>query len=96
MAPRPARELVPIGATREQAIRAPDSDSWYHAICLYKTTISQVFFFGSRHWDKAELVDVGSGPVGDEFLLYDLSSFDEPNAWHTAYARCVSLSRFEE
>jgi hypothetical protein len=90
-----AKRQVPIGARREDAIASLDRTSWYHQACPNRVTVDDLFFYGSHHYDKADVVIVRSEPIGNTYLVYQISSFDEANAWHSAYRDCVDEARFE-
>ncbi len=90
-----ARELVPIGTPRDDAIRILSETSWYHQPCPNVITIDDLFFFGSRKYDRADVVIVRSEPVEGIFIVYDISSF-EPYAWHAAYRDCLQRNMFED
>ena len=90
-----ARELVPIGTPRDDAIRILSETAWYHQPCPNVITIDDLFFFGSRKYDKADVVIVRSEPVEEVFILYDISSF-EPYAWHAAYRDCIQRHMVED
>jgi len=89
-----AREQVPVGTTREEAIRILSQEAWYHQECPNRITIDDLFFYGSHEYDKAEIVIVGSEPVDDEFIVHRLGSF-ESYAWQGAYQDCLQLDRFD-
>ncbi len=90
-----AREQVPIETTRSDAIRILNDQAWYHQECPNRITIDDLFFFGSRSYDDAQVVIVGSEPIDGEYIVYIISSF-EANAWHAAYQDCLQRDRFEE
>jgi hypothetical protein len=89
-----AREQVPIGTTREDAISILGEASWYHQPCPSSVTIDDLFFFGSHEYDKADVVIVRSEPKNGIYVVYGVSSF-ESYAWHTAYADCLQRDKFE-
>lgn len=91
-----ARELVPIGSTREEAIAILSQEAWYHQPCPNRITIDDLFFYASRRLDKAQVVIVQSEPIEGVYRVYDISTFDEPNAWRAAYRDCLQMDRFEK
>jgi hypothetical protein len=90
-----ARQLVPIGTRRDDAIRILGETAWYHQPCPLAVSIDDLFFFGSRKYDKADVVIVSSEPIDDIYVVYLVSSF-EPYAWHTAYRDCLQRDMFED
>lgn len=90
-----ARKQVPIGTPREDAIKILSEKAWYHQPCPNKVTIVDLFFYGSRKYDEAEVVIVHSETVDGVFVVDDISSF-ESYAWHTAYQDCFQRDKFEE
>ncbi len=90
-----AREQVPIGITREEAIAILNQEAWYHQPCPNRITIDDLFFYTSRRFKKAQVVIVQSEPVEGEYRVYDIGTFDEPNAWRAAYRDCLQMDLFE-
>jgi len=89
-----AQEHVPIGTKRSDAIRILDGETWYHQLCPNVITVDDLFFYGSRGYDKAQVVIVSSEPLDGVYYVYAISSF-ENYAWHTAYADCIDVTRFD-
>ena len=90
-----AREQVPIGASRDEAIAILSREAWYHQPCPNRITIDDLFFYTSRRFDKAQVVIVQSEPIEGLYRVYDMGTFDEPNAWRAAYRDCLQMDRFE-
>lgn len=91
-----ARQQVPSGTLRDAAINILSERAWYHQACPNRVTVDDLFFFGSHKYDKAEVVIVNSEPVNGVFVVYQVGSFDEANAWHAAYRDCLQRERFED
>lgn len=90
-----AREEVPIGMSRDQAIEILSQEAWYHQPCPNQITIDDLFFYASRQFSKAQVVIVRSEPINEVYVVYDLGTFDESNAWRAAYRDCLKLEMFE-
>ncbi len=90
-----AREQVPIGTSREQAIEVLNQEAWYHQPCPNWSTIDDLFFYTSRQFSKAQVVIVQSEPIDGVYVVYDIGTFDEPNAWRAAYRDCLQMDMFE-
>lgn len=90
-----ARKQVSIGMRRDDAIKILSEKAWYHQPCPNRITIDDLFFYGSRRYDTAELVIVGSEPKDEVFIVYDIGSF-ESYAWHAAYQDCIQRNIFED
>ena len=93
-----ARELVAIGDTREKAIELLGAEAWYHQPCEYEDIgiIEDLFFYGDHHYDRADIVILGSVLDGAEYKVASIGSFDDANPWHTIYADCIDRDRFED
>jgi len=96
-----ARKQVPVGTLRDDAVRILSETAWYHQECpnfvgTDLSTITDLFFFGSHNYDKADIVIVKSKPVDGVFVVHDdLGSF-EPYVWHAVYGECVQRDKFED
>ncbi len=90
-----ARQQVPIGMPREEAIRILGSQAWYHQPCGRHTIKSDLFFFGSHQYDRADVVIVTSYPGESEYVVVRVDTFYEANAWHTAFADCLQRDQFD-
>jgi hypothetical protein len=96
-----ARKQVPAGTLRDDAIRVLTEKAWYHQPCPNLVggeleTITDLFFFGSHKYDKADIVIVTSKPVNGIFVVDgDLGSF-EPYLWQAVYQDCIQRERFED
>jgi hypothetical protein len=89
-----AREAVQVGDAREEAISILEVESWYHQPCKNRTSIDDLFFYGSHNYDEADIVIVTSIPENGIYKVSEISSF-EPNAWHTAYRDCIDRGKFD-
>jgi len=91
-----AKSKVKVGITREQAITILRDDAWYYQACPNLTTIDDLFFYGSRDYNHAEIVIISSDREDQnlDYQVFQLGTL-EPNAWHTAYADCVDVSEFQ-
>jgi hypothetical protein len=87
-----ARIQVPIGTPRNEAIETLGATAWYHQPCWDQTDL---FFYGSRNYDRAEIVILGSKLVDGVYVVDSIDGF-EPYAWQTAYADCIQRERFED
>lgn len=85
-----------IGKSRQaQIAQMIQLGSWYHETCTMKQSYAtDIFFFGSKDYDKANIVIVDSYLTNGEMLVEKISTF-EPYAWNTAYGDCIDRSRFE-
>ena len=90
-----ARELVDVGDLRADAIVVLGTEAWYHQPCRNRSSIDDLFFYGSQKYDKADIVIVTSTLKNEEYRVSQISSF-EPYAWHTAYRDCIDRNRFED
>jgi hypothetical protein len=90
-----ARELVPIGTPRDDALQILSETSWYHQPCGSDVAVHDLFFFGSRKYDRADVVIVESRSVEGILIVRQLGSF-EPYAWQTAYRDCIQRHMFED
>lgn len=89
-----ARERLPLGTTREDAIEILNQQAWYHQPCPREDSFIDLFFFGSHEYEKADIVIVDSRLEDETYRIVSLSSF-EPYAWHTAYKDCIQRDSFE-
>jgi hypothetical protein len=85
---------VKIGMARDEVISVLRPQTWYYQPCPNEGSIDDLFFFGSHSWDKASLLIVRSARDGQKYRVKDISSFDEANAWHTAFRECLQRNRF--
>lgn len=90
-----AREQVPIGISREEAIAILSQEAWYHQPCPNRITIDDLFFYTSRRLKEAQVVILQSEPIDGVYVVYDIGTFDEPNAWRAAYRDCLQMDMFE-
>ena len=92
-----ARENIPIGTPRNEAILTLIKDAWYYEPCVEtaEKSATDLFFFGSHKYDKAEIVIVRSRFIDDVFQVQQISSF-ENYAWQSAYADCIQCEMFED
>ncbi len=96
-----ARNQVSAGTLRDEAIRILSEEAWYHQPCPNLVggkleTITDLFFFGSHKYDKADIVIVTSESVNNEFVVArEVGSF-EPYLWHSVYGNCIQRDRFED
>ncbi len=96
-----AREQVSTGTLRDDAIRILSEKAWYHQECpnfvgTALSTITDLFFFGSHKYDKADIVIVTSEPVNGIFVVNrDPGSF-EPYLWQAVYQDCIQRDKFED
>lgn len=89
-----AKQEVPIGMRREEAINVLSPRAWYHQSCMNQNSVDDLFFYGSRQYDRADLVIVNSAVQTDTYRVALIGTL-EPNAWHAAYKDCVQRSKFE-
>jgi hypothetical protein len=87
-----ARSRVSVGTKRDEAIQTLGATSWYHQPCWERTDL---FFYGSHEYDRAEIVILRSDLVDGEYVVVSIDGF-ESYAWQTAYADCIQRGRFEE
>lgn len=89
------KQQVHLGMPRDEAITIMlvKLESWYHQPCLNKETISDLFFFGSQSYDKAEIVILSSELKGTSYKVFHIGTF-ETYAWHTAYKDCYQEDKF--
>jgi hypothetical protein len=87
-----ARSQIPTGTPRQDAIALLGATAWYHQPCWDRTDL---FFYGSRSYDRAEIVILSSKLVNGVYVVDSIGGF-EPNAWHAAYADCIKRERFED
>jgi len=87
-------QRVKVDMLRDEAIAALEHEALYYQSCPNAGSIDDLFFFGSHSWDRAVVLIVVSARSGQEYRVIDVASFDEANAWHTAYARCLQRDRF--
>jgi hypothetical protein len=80
--------------SRNEVITTFQHEAWYYQPCARDDWIDDLFFFGSQAWDRASVLIVTIERSDQEFRVVDVSSFDEPNAWHTAFADCLQRSKF--
>jgi hypothetical protein len=81
---------------RDQALNIMSKDAWYSAQCSNSDTWrTDVYFYGSKDWDRAEIVILFSELADGRFRVEQVATFDEPNVWHTAYRDCVDRGVFE-
>ncbi len=90
-----AKRMIPIGASRDEAIRALSGEAWYHQSCTAKDTIDDLFFYGSHGYDEADIVIVVSTTQDGSYRVVQIGSF-EPNSWHAAYRDCVDQEKFRK
>jgi len=94
------KDVILPGMDREEAIKVLQETAWYHQECPYTNPesgnffIHDLFFFGSHHYDEAELLIVVSYQREHKLSIDHIGTF-EPYAWHTAYADCIERERFE-
>ena len=91
-----ARQQVPVGTIRENAIAILSQEAWYHEPCSVDDVYStDLFFFGSKKYDEAEIVIVDSRAVEGVLQVYQVSTF-ESYAWQGGYRDCIDRSKFED
>jgi hypothetical protein len=86
---------VPVGTSRGDAIAILSQKAWYHQACPDQGGFTDLFFFGSHQYDKADIVIVDSMPRGEGHEVVMISTF-ESYAWHTAYKDCFDRDMFED
>lgn len=79
---------------RENAVAVLQQVAWYYQPCDRADFVDDLFFFGSHKWDSASILIVSSRLNGQDLRVVDVSSFDEANAWHTAFADCLQRDKF--
>jgi len=88
-------QSIQVGMLRDEAIRLLEDQAWYYQPCSTNTDyLIDLFFFGSHEWDRAAILTVRSQSSNQEYRVTNITSFDEPNAWHTAYERCLQRDKF--
>jgi hypothetical protein len=90
-----SRTLIPVGTSRDEAIRVLSEKSWYYQDCTHGGSGSDLFFFGSHKYDEAFIVIVSYDRFDDNRSVSSLFGF-EYYAWQTAYADCIDKNRFEK
>ncbi len=90
-----AQARVPIGTARHSALAILERHAWAHAPCGWSATGGvDLFFFGSRSLDEAEVIGLQSTPKGSGFAVETIERF-EPAAWQAAYGGCVEQAGIE-
>jgi hypothetical protein len=89
-----ARQQIPIGMPREEAVRILSSRAWYYQACKREGGMDDLFFFGSRRYDEADIVIVVSSIQDGTYRVLQVGSF-EPYAWQAAYRDCIDRDRFQ-
>ena len=86
-----------VGDLRQGAIITLIDDAWYYQPCngISTDVATDLFFYGSHRYDKAEIVIVDSRLDGGILRVYQVSSF-EPYLWHGVYCDCIDPSLFED
>jgi hypothetical protein len=73
-----------------------EQKAWYSQPCQrVDESITDLFFFGSREFDQAELVTVRSVREGTQYKV-DRIGHLEPSAWQGDYADCIQRDKFDE
>jgi hypothetical protein len=85
---------VKKGMSRDEAIAVLESQAWYYQPCPNNGGMNDLFFFGSHEWDSASTLIVSSRLSGEEMRVFDVSSFDEANAWHAEFRSCLQRDKF--
>jgi len=92
-----AQRLIPPGTPREEAVAILGRDSWYHQECRYSAgSVTDLFFYGSRRWDEATILIVGSTFRDGQFRVTGIGTFADAAPWQATFANCVQRDRFED
>jgi len=87
-----ANEIVPLGSTRETAIRTLiNAGSWYHQPCPNKYSIDDLFFYGEQKLNRAQLVIVTSL----DGVVQQVGTLEDADAWLAAYNDCINREYFD-
>ena len=88
------KDVILPGMEREKAIEVLQKSAWYYQECPRGDYVEDLFFFGSHHYDRAEILIVDSDLTVSPSTVRGIGTFD-PYAWHTAYADCIEREQFE-
>jgi hypothetical protein len=91
-----ARTAVPVGTSREEAIRILSEKAWLYQDCTILEGITDLFFFGSHTHQRAYIVIVRyDGENKEQFIVKDISSL-ESGWWQGSYSYCIDESKFDK
>lgn len=87
-------ESVSADMSYEEVFDTLSEQSWYHQPCPRPSFDVDLFFFGSREYERAKIIIVTSEKRGSDRHIRNIGTYDEPNAWQTSYRNCIQKDRF--
>ncbi len=88
--------MVKPGTPRDKAVEMLNEYVWYYQPCPNLNSIDDLFFYGSRSYRTTDMLIVTSIMSGTLYVVHEIGTFDEPNAWHSAYRDCIKKERFDD